>query len=215
LWIGQANYDVANDRIILWLQNVINGPPTWLVSVNWDGSIQWSQGPFVDVATVGGNRGQSSLTGSSLMIGSGAALKLIDTATGAVTFTGSVADVGVPHYFQVWDASRRAYWTYSFGSLGFVRISFPAFSGLAMDNVVCTIGTPLSQNLISLRWSDDRGHSYGSPVSQDIGAIGEYRTSLQWQRLGMCRDRSFEIFWSVPMPTALQGCWIDVTPAQS
>ena len=74
---------------------------------------------------------------------------------------------------------------------------------------------PIWQNLISLRWSDDRGHSWGSPVTQDIGEAGEYRTSLQWQRLAYARDRVFEISWSVPMRTALQGCWVDVTPAQS
>lgn len=74
---------------------------------------------------------------------------------------------------------------------------------------------PLWQNLISLRWSDDRGHSWGSPVTQDIGEAGEYRTSLQWQRLAYARDRVFELSWSVPMRTALQGAWIDVTPAQS
>jgi hypothetical protein len=74
---------------------------------------------------------------------------------------------------------------------------------------------PLWQNLISLRWSDDRGHSWGSPVTQDIGEAGEYLTSLQWQRLSYSRDRIFELSWSVPMRTALQGAWVDVTPAQS
>ena len=73
----------------------------------------------------------------------------------------------------------------------------------------------LSVNLISLRWSDDRGHSWSSPVTQSMGEPGEYRTSLQWQRLGMARDRVFEISWSTPFKTALQGAWIDVTPAQS
>jgi hypothetical protein len=70
-------------------------------------------------------------------------------------------------------------------------------------------------HLISLTWSDDRGHSWSYPVSQDIGSVGEYRTSLQWQRLGMARDRVFRLSWSVPMATALQGCWFDATPAQS
>jgi hypothetical protein len=74
---------------------------------------------------------------------------------------------------------------------------------------------PVDSNLISLRWSDDRGHSFGNPVSQEIGAVGEYRTSLQWQRLAYARDRIFELSWSVAMPAALQGCWVDVTPAQS
>lgn len=92
----------------------------------------------------------------------------------------------------------------------------PPAPKLAMDNLTVTATTALlSENLVSLRWSDDRGHSWGSPVTQDIGEAGEYRTSLQWQRLAYARDRVFEISWSVPMRTALQGCWVDVTPAQS
>jgi hypothetical protein len=75
--------------------------------------------------------------------------------------------------------------------------------------------TQQESHLISLKWSDDRGHSWGNPVTQAIGAVGEYRTSLQWQRLAYARDRVFELSWSVAMPTALQGCWVDVTPAQS
>jgi hypothetical protein len=65
-------------------------------------------------------------------------------------------------------------------------------------------------NLINLEWSDDRGHSYGSPVSQNIGDRGAYITSLQWQRLGYARDRVFRISWSVPLRTALQGAFIDI-----
>jgi hypothetical protein len=86
---------------------------------------------------------------------------------------------------------------------------------LAMDNVLVVTEDDLSQNLVSLRWSDDRGHSFGSPVSQSIGEIGEYRRSLSWQRLAYARDRMFEVSWSVPMPTALLGAWIEVTPAGS
>lgn len=75
--------------------------------------------------------------------------------------------------------------------------------------------TEWQDNLISLRWSDDRGHTWGNPVTQSIGATGAYRTSLQWQRLAYARDRCFELSWSVPVRTALQGAWIDATPAQS
>ena len=80
---------------------------------------------------------------------------------------------------------------------------------------VTTTTSPAPPSLISLRWSDDRGHSWGSPVTQPIGASGAYRTSLQWQRLAYARDRCFELSWSIAMRTALQGAWIDATPAQS
>jgi hypothetical protein len=86
---------------------------------------------------------------------------------------------------------------------------------LALDDVVCTTIPALQKNLISLEFSDDRGRSYGNPVTQPMGEAGEYRTSLQWARLGMARDRVFRVSWSVGCRTALQGCWVDVTPAGS
>lgn len=68
---------------------------------------------------------------------------------------------------------------------------------------------------VSLRWSDDRGHTFGSPVLIDGGGTGEYLRTLQWQRLGMARDRVFEISWSTPWPVALQGAWLEAVPASS
>ena len=64
--------------------------------------------------------------------------------------------------------------------------------------------------LIWLDWSDDRGHSYGNPVGQPIGAAGAYLTSVQWQRLGYARDRVFRLTWSVPTATALQGAFVEL-----
>lgn len=74
---------------------------------------------------------------------------------------------------------------------------------------------PPSPQMVFLSWSDDRGHSFGNPVGISGGAVGEYLTSLQWQRLGMARDRVFKIEWSGSSAACLQGAWIDFTPAQS
>jgi hypothetical protein len=68
---------------------------------------------------------------------------------------------------------------------------------------------------VSLRWSDDRGRSYGNYVQQSLGALGQYLTSISWNRLGIARDRVFEISWSVPTKTALNGAWIDKTNAKT
>lgn len=65
---------------------------------------------------------------------------------------------------------------------------------------------------VSLRWSDDRGRTWGNPVQQTIGAQGEYLTQPQWNRLGMARDRVFELFWSVPVKTALNGAFVESQP---
>ena len=62
---------------------------------------------------------------------------------------------------------------------------------------------------VFLRWSDTRGKSWGSAVQRSLGKEGEYIKSVQWRRLGMARDRVFEISWSAPVKTALLGAWID------
>lgn len=68
---------------------------------------------------------------------------------------------------------------------------------------------------VRLRWSDDRGASWGNKVSGSLGKVGEYLTSIQWQRLGYARDRVFELSWSAPVRTALNGAWVDVSRART
>jgi hypothetical protein len=68
---------------------------------------------------------------------------------------------------------------------------------------------------IRLRWSDDRGRSWGNYVQGSLGKVGEYLTSIQYQRLGYARDRVFELSWSAPVKTALNGAWVDVSRART
>ncbi|WP_186184480.1 packaged DNA stabilization protein [Burkholderia gladioli] len=69
--------------------------------------------------------------------------------------------------------------------------------------------------LLSLRWSDDRGATWGNRITASMGRRGEFRTSIQYQRLGYARDRVFELSWSEPVATALNGAWIDVSRART
>ncbi len=68
---------------------------------------------------------------------------------------------------------------------------------------------------LSLRWSDTRGKSWGNPVKQSLGSAGQYLTQPQWARLGLARDRVFELFWSTPELAALNGAYIDAVPLGS
>jgi hypothetical protein len=61
---------------------------------------------------------------------------------------------------------------------------------------------------VFLRWSDTRGRSWGNAISSTLGKEGEYLTSIQFQRLGMARDRVFELSWSSSVKTALLGAWV-------
>lgn len=63
--------------------------------------------------------------------------------------------------------------------------------------------------VVSLRWSDDGGKTWSNPVTQTIGALGQYNTSTKWTRLGQGRNRVFELSWSCPTKTALNGAWIE------
>ena len=71
---------------------------------------------------------------------------------------------------------------------------------------------PTTAQTVQLRWSDDRGATFGNPVQQSIGMQGEYLVTPQWRQLGMARDRVFELYWSGNVFTALQGAYVDVTP---
>lgn len=68
---------------------------------------------------------------------------------------------------------------------------------------------------ITLRISDDRGRSYWTPPMQSLGAQGQYLVSPSWRRMGMARDRIFELSWSAPAKTALNGAFVETQPASS
>lgn len=63
---------------------------------------------------------------------------------------------------------------------------------------------------VGLRWSDDRGRTYGNPVQQSMGATGQYLAQPKWNRLGLARDRVFELYGTIPGPFALNGAFIEV-----
>ena len=62
---------------------------------------------------------------------------------------------------------------------------------------------------VSLRWSDDRGRTFGNALLQNAGSPGEYLTQPQWLGMGVARDRIFEISHNIAGPAALNGAWVD------
>lgn len=65
---------------------------------------------------------------------------------------------------------------------------------------------------ISLRWSQDRGKSFGDAVQQNLGSTGQYDTWPKWSPIGMSRDFVFELSWSINGPVALNGAFIEARP---
>ncbi|MCP1173794.1 packaged DNA stabilization protein [Ralstonia chuxiongensis] len=73
----------------------------------------------------------------------------------------------------------------------------------------------LTDPAVFLRWSDDRGFSWGNPVQGSLGKAGDYISVIQFQRLGYARDRVFELSWSAGVKTALNGAYIDMSAART
>jgi hypothetical protein len=68
---------------------------------------------------------------------------------------------------------------------------------------------------IFLSWSDDRGKTFNTPLAQSLGRQSEFLTDPQWNRLGMARDRVFELAWNGPVITALNGAFVEAQPLRT
>jgi hypothetical protein len=68
---------------------------------------------------------------------------------------------------------------------------------------------------VQLRWSDDRGRTFGNALLQTTGLPGQYLSQPQWLGLGIARDRIFEIEHSIAGPAALNGAWVQGEVLQS
>lgn len=68
---------------------------------------------------------------------------------------------------------------------------------------------------VFLSWSDDKGKTFGFPVAQSLGKMGQFLTTLQWNRLGMARDRVFRLQWSAAVVTALNGAFLTSKSART
>ncbi len=88
-------------------------------------------------------------------------------------------------------------------------------------DIECGLGNPAADTTLGdaptiyLRLSDDRGRTFSNPIPSTMGALGQYRTIAQWRRLGVARDRIFEVFWSSPVETAMNGAFLDGEPLAS
>jgi hypothetical protein len=63
-----------------------------------------------------------------------------------------------------------------------------------------------------LRWSDDGGHTWSATVTMSMGKLGEYARRMNRNRLGMGRDRVFEVSTTAKTKVVLQGAFIDAVP---
>lgn len=63
---------------------------------------------------------------------------------------------------------------------------------------------------VMLRWSDDGGATWGNEIEMSTGALGEYKFRVMASRLGVSRNRCFEIRITDPIPVALIEAYLKV-----
>lgn len=68
---------------------------------------------------------------------------------------------------------------------------------------------------VMLRWSNDQAKTWSNEHWDSAGAVGAYKTRVQWTRLGMGRNRVFEIAMTDPVPWRLTGAYIDAAAGLS
>lgn len=56
-----------------------------------------------------------------------------------------------------------------------------------------------------LRWSNDGGYTYSSEYWASIGRLGERKTRVKWRRLGVSRDRTYEVSITDPIRVVFTG----------
>lgn len=105
---------------------------------------------------------------------------------------------------QPWLRSWRALPT---GQNDFKRTAHHSLQLNCESGVGLTTGQG-SDPQVSLRWSDDGGHTWSNYHSRTMGRIGEYFTRVIWRRLGMTlklRDRVYEVSGSDPVKVNITG----------
>ena len=219
-WIGSPPFHFNNGPFMdssIWSWDVKSATTTWHPALG----DAWITNPpgFVDLSVTANRRKFISNMLTPVDLG--------DAGTLAFGYQPhiymSIRSGGVPSDILTNLGDGGEVWTIESGSTGppseqtdgiclAIPVPPPEPASLALDDVVVTDETQdyVRDSQIYLLWSDDRGHSYGSPVGQPIGAPGAYLTSIQWQRLGLARDRVFKLEWSVPTATALQGAFLEV-----
>jgi len=66
-----------------------------------------------------------------------------------------------------------------------------------------------SQYKLQMRYSNDGGNTWSPYRQKGLVTSGNYRRLMRWRGLGMARDRVYELLWSYPGKSALQGAYVD------
>lgn len=68
--------------------------------------------------------------------------------------------------------------------------------------MVVSVGTAaqgVTDHFIELRYSDDGGYNYGNWITRSLGPVGSYQQRIVWRRLGLARNRTWQIRVTSPV----------------
>jgi hypothetical protein len=112
-----------------------------------------------------------------------------------VGFTGlSTSGTAIPGAVYLGD-------TYAIAETETLTIPFDGFAILGIADIADDITTNNPQAM--LRWSNDGGSTWSKEYWVSIGSIGRYKNRAIWRRLGMARDRIFEVSITDPVKAVI------------
>lgn len=91
------------------------------------------------------------------------------------------------------------------------RVFYPGFVLDAQKGIGLSTGQG-SNPQVMLRWSNDGGETWSNEHWRSLGVQGAFNARTYWQRLGMGRNRVWELSGSDAIPLALTGVYFDPDP---
>jgi hypothetical protein len=125
-----------------------------------------------------------------------------DAETGAV-------GVLTPDARTEFGATNVCSWTYA-NVYAANRLGFHSQLQLVMNAGFGLVAGQGSEPLVRLEYSNDGGKSWRAMPHRSLGKMGKYRTRINWQRLGMGRDRVYRNIVSDPIPVIVNDAQLEV-----
>ena len=225
--IQGLGYDTKDDLVIVQVTQYADESVTYLIALNsTTGDIVWSnllssftttemqlnRTTYGQIAMLGGagstwiNGYNGGLTNSIDGLGTTGRYNSSDDVTQyIVTQVSYTQDTDTP---QPVDGSTPSSFS-GYAILGGVWPFNPApTTVMGLTDLTVIENPPTTQPNLSLRWSDDGGASFSNPVERSLGGVGDYYTAPTWWRLGMARNRIYELSWSGALAEALTGVFV-------
>jgi len=88
-----------------------------------------------------------------------------------------------------------------------------SFSRFTLD-MECGTALDTDDYTVTMRYSYDKGKTWKAAQTQSLGALGDYLVWPTWAgSQGLTRDMLYEVSWTSPVDTALNGAYVNVVPA--